>query len=144
PGRNRKNAASICFACRTPGRLNLAGDAPSMIRRLIVPLTAAVVIFHAGQACAQTPFPAPLPNQSASPFPPVNGVAAAPAQSAPAGSSVFDRGAAPTGGMTPAGPPPQAGGAAAEACMKGFVPLREEAEKRGKAIKAASDRKAPP
>jgi hypothetical protein len=28
--------------------------------------------------------------------------------------------------------------------MKGFVPLREEAEKRGKAIKAASDRKAPP
>ena len=28
--------------------------------------------------------------------------------------------------------------------MKGFVPLREEAEKRGKMIKAASDRKAPP
>jgi len=28
--------------------------------------------------------------------------------------------------------------------MKGFIPLREEAEKRGKLIKAASDRKAPP
>jgi hypothetical protein len=28
--------------------------------------------------------------------------------------------------------------------MKGFVPLREEAEKRGKQIKAASDRHAPP
>ena len=28
--------------------------------------------------------------------------------------------------------------------MKGFVPLREEAERRGKMIKAASDRKAPP
>ena len=28
--------------------------------------------------------------------------------------------------------------------MKGFMPLREEAEKRGKLIKAASDRKAPP
>ena len=28
--------------------------------------------------------------------------------------------------------------------MKGFVPLREEAEKRGKMIKAASDRKAAP
>ena len=28
--------------------------------------------------------------------------------------------------------------------MKGFVPLREEAEKRGKMIKAASDRKASP
>ncbi len=121
-----------------------------MIRRLIVPLTTAVVIFHASHVLAQTPFPAPLPNQhaapaNASPFPPVNGVAAAPAQSAaPAsGGSVFDRGAAPTGGMAPAGPPPQAGGAA-DACMKGFVPLREEAEKRGKMIKAASDRKASP
>jgi len=114
-----------------------------MIRRLIVPLTAAVVSLHTGHVVAQTPFPAPLPNQSASPFPPVNGMAAAPAQSAPAGSSVFDRGAAPTGGMAPAGPPPQAGGSA-DACMKGFVPLREEAEKRGKMIKAASDRKAPP
>ena len=29
-------------------------------------------------------------------------------------------------------------------CMKGFLPLREEAEKRGKLIKAASDRHAPP
>ena len=28
--------------------------------------------------------------------------------------------------------------------MRGFVPLREEAEKRGKLIKAASDRRAPP
>jgi hypothetical protein len=114
-----------------------------MIRRLIVPLTAAVVSLHAGHAVAQGAFPAPLPNQSASPFPPVNGVAAAPAQSAPAGPSVFDRGAAPTGGMPQAGGPPQAGGGA-EACMKGFVPLREEAEKRGKLIKAASERKAPP
>lgn len=115
-----------------------------MIRRLIVPLTAAVVSLHAGHVFAQGAFPAPLPNQSASPFPPVNGVAAAPAQSAaPAGSSVFDRGAAPTGGMAPMGGPPQAGGSA-DACMKGFVPLREEAEKRGKMIKAASDRKAPP
>lgn len=120
-----------------------------MIRRLIVPLTAAVVTaavvtLHAGHAVAQTPFPAPLPNQSASPFPPVNGAAAAPAQSAaPAGSSVFDRGAAPAGGVPSMGGPPQAGGSA-EACMKGFVPLREEAEKRGKMIKAASDRKAPP
>jgi hypothetical protein len=45
--------------------------------------------------------------------------------------------------MPQAGGPPQAGGAA-DACMKGFVPLREEAERRGKMIKAASDRKAPP
>jgi hypothetical protein len=126
-----------------------------MIRRLIVPLTAVVVMtVHAGQAFAQGSFPAPLPNQSAapagaSPFPPVNGAAPAaspfPNQGAApvAGSSVFDRGAAPTGGMPPAGGAPQAGGAA-DACMKNFVPLREEAEKRGKMIKAASDRKAPP
>jgi hypothetical protein len=119
-----------------------------MIRRLIVPLTAVVVTFHAAQVLAQGAFPAPLPNQSAapanaSPFPPVNG--AAPVQSAApvSGGSVFDRGAAPTGGMPQAGGPPQPGGAA-DACMKGFVPLREEAERRGKMIKAASDRKAPP
>ena len=119
-----------------------------MIRRLIVPLTAAVVTFHAGHVLAQSAFPAPLPNQgpaSASPFPPVNGAAAAPIQSAApvSGGSVFDRGAAPAGGMSAAGGPPAAGGAA-DACMKGFVPLREEAEKRGKMIKAASDRKASP
>ncbi len=53
-----------------------------MIRRLIVPLTAAVVSFHAGHVFAQGAFPAPLPNQSAapanaSPFPPVNGGAPA-------------------------------------------------------------------
>ena len=29
-------------------------------------------------------------------------------------------------------------------CMKGFLPLREDAEKRGKMIKAASERHAPP
>jgi hypothetical protein len=116
--------------------------------RLIVPLTAALVIVHGTQVLAQSAFPAPLPNQSAapanaSPFPPVNG--AAPVQSAApvSNSSVFDRGAAPTGGMPQAGGPPQAGGGA-DACMKGFVPLREEAEKRGKMIKAASDRKASP
>ena len=125
-----------------------------MIRRLIVPLTAVVMTVHAGQAFAQGSFPAPLPNQSAapsgaSPFPPVNGAAPAaspfPSQGAApvSGSSVFDRGAAPTGGMPQAGGPPQAGGAA-DACMKAFLPLREEAEKRGKMIKAASDRKAPP
>jgi hypothetical protein len=99
---------------------------------------------------AQGAFPAPLPNQSAaplnaSPFPPVNGAAAAPVQSAApvSGGSVFDRGAAPTGGMPQAGGPPQASGSA-DACMKAFVPLREEAERRGKMIKAASDRKASP
>jgi hypothetical protein len=34
--------------------------------------------------------------------------------------------------------------ASADVCMKGYVPLREEAEQRGKVIKAASERHAPP
>ncbi len=116
-----------------------------MIRRLIVPLTAAVVSLHAGHVFAQGAFPAPLPNQSAapagaSPFPPVNG--AAPSASVGAPSAFPSQGAAPvSSGFS--GPPPQASGGA-DACMKGFVPLREEAERRGKMIKAASDRKASP
>ncbi|WFU17894.1 hypothetical protein [Bradyrhizobium sp. CB3481] len=112
-----------------------------MIRRLIVPLTAAAMIVSAGHVFAQGAFPAPLPNQqSASPFPPVNG--AAPSATVGAPSAFPSQGAAPVSqGFS--GPPPQASGAA-DACMKGFVPLREEAEKRGKLIKAASDRKAPP
>jgi len=121
-----------------------------MIRRLIIPLTVAAVAIHAGQAFAQGTFPAPLPNQSAapanaSPFPPVNGAAPRPSTGAApvSGGSVFDRGAAPTGGVPQAGGPPQAGGSQ-DACMKGFMPLREEAEKRGKLIKAAGERKAPP
>jgi hypothetical protein len=112
-----------------------------MIRRLIVPLTAAVMTVHAGHALAQGAFPAPLPNQqSASPFPPVNG--AAPSASVGAPSPFPSQGAAPVSRGFSA-PPPQASGPA-DACMKGFVPLREEAERRGKLIKAASDRKAPP
>lgn len=125
-----------------------------IIRRLIAPLVVVVVALHAGQAGAQGAFPAPLPNQpaNASPFPPVGG---APAQAspfppvgrsatAPAGPSPFpSQGAAPMQGAG-FGPPraPSAGGS--EACMKGFVPLRQEAERRGKLIQAASQRKAPP
>ena len=46
-------------------------------------------------------------------------------------------------GPPPGAPPPGAGGPS-DACMRGFVPLREEAEKRGKMIKAAGDRHAMP
>jgi hypothetical protein len=117
-----------------------------MIRRLIVPLTAALVSLHIGQAAAQGAFPAPLPGQAAapaaSPFPPVNG---APVAAAPAAASPFPAtGAAPVSGSGfERGPAPPTAGPS-DACMKGFMPLREEAEKRGKLIKAASDRKAPP
>jgi hypothetical protein len=127
--------------------LDLAGETPLIIRHLIAPLTVAVVCLHAGLAGAQGGFPAPLPGQAAapagaSPFPPVNG---APATAAPGPSAFPSSGAAPIGGGGFGGgaPAPQAGGPP-DACMKGFLPLREEAEKRGKMIKAASDRKAPP
>lgn len=132
-----------------------------IIRRLLAPLAVAAFALHAGQAGAQGAFPAPLPNQAAqpanaSPFPPVNGapanaspfppVSGAPAAAvAPAAPSPFpSAGAPPMGGGAGFGPPqaPTAGGA--DACMKGFIPLREEAERRGKLIKAASERKAPP
>ena len=124
-----------------------------IIRRLIAPLAVAVVALHAGQAGAQGAFPAPLPNQpaNASPFPPVNGGPAQaspfpPVGGAPAAASPFpSQGAAPMQGAGGFGGPPQAPTAGGgDGCMKAFVPLREEAEKRGKLIKAASDRKAPP
>ncbi|MGY2903872.1 hypothetical protein [Bradyrhizobium sp. URHC0002] len=99
-----------------------------MIRRLILPLTAAVVTFHTGQAFAQSAFPAPLPSQtetpasSTSPVPHMNG-----APSASPGASAESL-----------------AGSRSDACMNGFAPLREEAEKRGKLIKAASERHASP
>jgi hypothetical protein len=122
------------------------------IRRLIVPLTLAVVTAYAGQASAQGAFPAPLPGRAGQPndpaFPPVNGAAPASLGAPPAASSPFpSTGAAPVTGTQFERPPapaaPPAGGPS-DACMKGFVPLREDAEKRGKLIKAASDRHAPP
>jgi len=118
-----------------------------IIRRLIVPLTIAAVTIHAGQAFAQGAFPAPLPGQAVQPndpaFPPVNG--ATPRAAIGASPSAFpSNGAAPVAGSAfERGPAPPSGGPS-DACMKGFVPLREEAEKRGKLIKAASERHAPP
>jgi hypothetical protein len=119
-----------------------------MIRRLIVPLTVAIVTLHTGQVFAQGAFPAPLPGRAGAAndpaFPPVNG--AAPSTSfgaAPATGSFPAAAATPftSSAFAPA-PPTQAG--PSDDCMKGFLPLREEAEKRGKMIKAASDRHAAP
>jgi len=126
-----------------------------IIRHLIVPLALAVLTLSVGQAGAQGAFPAPLPGQQMQPndsafppvnsaFPPVNGAPRA-AVGAPPASPFPSAGASPFGGgggfQRPAAPP-QAG--PADACMKNFTPLREEAEKRGKLIKAASDRHASP
>ena len=115
-----------------------------IVRHLIVPLTVAALAAGAVEASAQGAFPAPLPNQpaNASPFPPVNG--AAPATTFGQPSAFPSSGAAPLagGGAAALGPPPQAAGGPGEACMKAFIPLRDEAEKRGKLIKAASERHA--
>ncbi|MGX4774035.1 hypothetical protein [Bradyrhizobium guangdongense] len=117
-----------------------------MIRRLMVPITAAMVAMGAAGAHAQG-FPAPLPNQPAtdSAFPPVNGRAPVASVGVAPQASFPVNGAAPLGGgggAFSAAPPTQAG--PGEDCMKAFIPLREEAEKRGKLIKAASDRHASP
>ena len=131
-----------------------------MIRRLIVPLTLAIATFHASQGFAQGAFPAPLPgragtaNDPAFPpvhgaandpaFPPVNGAAPTPSFGA-APTSFPAQGATPFGGggsaFAPAAP---SQGGPSDDCMKEFMPLRTEAEKRGKLIKAASERHAPP
>ena len=119
-----------------------------MIRRLIVPFAVAVVTAHAGLAFAQGAFPAPLSGQGTikndPAFPPVNGAAPA-SVGAPPVSSFPVNGAAPiTGSAFERAPAPPSQSAGADECMKGFVPLREEAEKRGKLIKAAGERHAPP
>jgi hypothetical protein len=120
----------------------------------IMPLIAAGLILAAASARAQqSPFPAPLPGQAAptnsSPFPPVNGAASPfpPVNGAP--SAFPTNGAPPMGGGGFGGPPgmgaaPMGGGGPPESCMREFMPLREDAEKKAKLIKAASERHAQP
>jgi hypothetical protein len=139
--------------------MDLAGGTPLIIRRLIVPLSVAAIAACAVQANAQGAFPAPLPGQAASPFPPVNGATpanaspfppvngAAPAASFGQPSAFPSNGAAPIAGGAPTQPmgaPPSAAAGPSDACMKGFMPLREDAEKRGKLVKAAMERHAQP
>jgi hypothetical protein len=123
-----------------------------MIRRLIGPLIAATVMLHAGQGFAQGAFPAPLPGRSGPPpndsaFPPVNGAAPTPSFGGPPGA-LSSNGAPPMGGGLPGGgafaPPGPSQAGPPDQCMSEFVPLRQDAEKRGKMIKVASDRHAPP
>jgi hypothetical protein len=140
--------------CRgVEGVTGLVGEDTLIIRRLLVPLAVAVVALHAGHAAAQGAFPAPLPNQGGvqpndPAFPPVNGAAPSASVGTAPSSPFPSAGVAPVmgGGGAGFGPPPAAGPtqAAGEACMKEFMPLREEAEKRGKMIKAAGDRHAGP
>ncbi len=130
----------------------------------------AVVTFQAGQASAQGAFPAPLPGQAGTlndpafppvngagkkagtvndpAFPPVNGGGAHSLGNSPMPSSSFGNVPAPAffpgpgGASTFAAPPTQSG--AVDNCMKQFMPMREEAERRGKLLRAASDKHAGP
>ena len=87
-------------------------------RRLIAPLTIAIILTIArGGALAQSAFPEPLPGQVGKP---------------------------PVNGNSPNATVPVPEAEASDECRKEFVPLREEAERRGQLIKAASDRHAPP
>jgi len=129
-----------------------------MIRQLIAPLIVAAVTFQAGQVLAQGAFPAPLPGKAGMAndpaFPPVNGAAPPTAfGSAPPMAPSFGNTPAPAsfpgvGGGSPmasspfAAPPTQAG--PPDECMKEFLPLRQETEKRGHALKAASDKHSGP
>jgi len=126
-----------------------------MIRQLIAPLLVAAVTFHAGQVLAQGAFPAPLPGRAGSAndpaFPPVNGAPAPAFGNAPAAPAFGNVPMAPSFGNAPApasfpgaasspfAAPPTQGGPPDD-CMKEFLPLRQEAEKRGQALKVASDK----
>lgn len=96
----------------------------------IVTACFSAVAIQSGQSRAQGTFPAPLPGQAQAADP-----LAAPKNLVPA---------------VPAGPPSSFPGASAPTadasggCMEEFTSLREEAEHRGRAIKAAKDRHAPP
>ena len=113
-------------------------------RHLIVPLTVASLAMVT-EVKAQGTFPAPLPGASFpannSAFPPVNGAVTAAVIGAP--SAFPSAGVAPLAGSAFERPAPSQGGPSDE-CMSGFLPLRKEAEKRGKMIKAAGERHAPP
>jgi len=86
-----------------------------MTRRLIVPVAFAAMTLPVTQVFAQGAFPAPLPGQSG----------------------------APTSSPAPLFPPANVE-TPRDTCMKEFVSLREEAEKRGQLIKAAGKRHARP
>ena len=136
--------------------MDLAGGTPLIIRRLIVPLAVtAGFISCAVQANAQGAFPAPLPGQAASPFPPVNGATpannaspfppvngAAPAASFGQPSAFPSNGAAPMGqGFSAAPPQGGGGGGGGQECMKEFLPLKQDAEKKGEYLQALGKRK---
>lgn len=95
-----------------------------------------------GQASRSDPAFPPVNSARSDPaFPPVNGAPSVSLGAQPR-TSFPEGGAAPfSGGFQPPAP---ANAGVQQDCMKGFTPLREDAEKKGKQIKLASDRHASP
>src|SRR5262245_48826460 len=100
-----------------------------MTLRCLAALAGLIVLGFAGQAMAQVPMMGNLPGFDDAPPAPPPGAAPAPPMGAP-----------PPGAQRGMASPPQQGGE--PPCFRDFVPLRAEAEKRGKAIQAAGERKA--
>jgi hypothetical protein len=94
--------------------------------RLIAPLTIAVLAIGADEALAQSAFPAPLPGQAGVPAaPPVSNL---PDASLDIYCHTFQCILARAGGFSVA---------QGEQCAKEFIPLREDAERRGELTKDA-------
>jgi hypothetical protein len=100
----------------------------SIIRRLAL-LLVLIATVSPGRAPAQASFPAPLPGQT--------GDAANPPAAAVPSLPFTTPGTPFSGNDASVSSTP-------ENCARDLVPLREEAERRGKLIKAAGDRHAPP
>jgi hypothetical protein len=113
---------SVAEIRRLVSQANPAGGTLMIIRRLIAPLTAAVFAFHASTARAESALPGAAIGGAPSAFP-------------SSGASPVD------GGFAQPGPQAAAPG---DECMNGFLPLRQEAEKRGALIKTADAQHAPP
>ena len=116
-----------------------------IVRRFLMPLTLLAMTALCVEALAQSAFPAPLPNRSgeapAAIYPPPS------VNITPQQQDVFSQGAAPLGsGLAGSGGQGSGGASSADRqeCMEGFMPLRQDAEKKAAAIKAALARKAAP
>jgi len=110
-----------------------------IIQHRLLPLCLIVLLFPLGRSLAEEPFPAPMPNAAPSASSTSPSVAPLPSISFPDAGALSFSG---PGFQQPMSAAPQSGWR--ENCMAEFMPLREEAERRGKLIKAASDRHAAP
>jgi hypothetical protein len=112
-------------------------------RRLIALLTIVVLAVADGDALAQSALSGQIGTDSDPAFPPVNGSTSSATIGGPLVSPLPSNGAAPAAGGFGADSSTQSAGPSQD-CMKQFMLLREDAQKRGNMIKAAGDRHAAP